>query len=225
MTTRLQIVDRARQKANMESSSFVDTAAPLFVQEAYEEVYHLFATKGLQMVETDVTLTLSATIALPTDFYAAIAIWHSDGGQMRKLKRVQPDTEGAARSHTGNEGYWYKIITTAANVKNLKLYPVPTSGTYILQYVPVCPTLSADSTVLITVGCSDALVACILAKKFLAREQESNDGLDNECGRLLEEVNRQAEAVEMTQSATVQDVTNGGWDSFSYRIWGSGDDY
>lgn len=224
MTTRLEIVTMALQKVNMESSGFITTASPLFVQEAYREVYNLFATKGMHMVETDQTLTLSALITLPTDFHSVLNVFRVDGSDHWPLIRVQPNMEAAVRSLTGSEGLYYKIRRTSTNGRTLQFYPAPTTGTYKLHYVPVCPTLSADGTVLITVGDSDALVACLLAKKFLAREDERNDELDQELVRLLDGVNRQAEEVEMTQPSTVQDVRlRGVVDEFQHRIY-RGDD-
>ena len=210
MTTRLEIVTRARQKAHLENSTFVDTAAPLFVQEAYIEVYHLFASKGMHMLETDTspTITGASTYTLPTDFYAVLNVMRLQGSDYYRLQPVQPDIELAARSLTGVEANFYKIRRTATNGRTIQFYPNPTSGTYTIHYVPECPVLSSDASVVITVGPSDALIACVLAKKFCVREQEHNNELDDELKQLYFEVNRLAEQVEMTSPARIQDTRN-----------------
>lgn len=220
MATRLEIVTMALQKVNMESSSFVTAAAPLFVQEAYREVYNMLATRGMHMIEVDQVLTLSSLITLPTDFHSVLNLFRSEGIRRIALRRLQPDDEGGGRGLTGNNGLYYKIRRTATNARTLQLYPVPTSGTYTLHYVPVCPTLSVDGTVLVTVGDSDALVACLLAKKFAGRESEAYKELDEEFMRLVGAVDKAAEEVEMTQPTTVQDVRGRAeLDSFRYNIY------
>lgn len=208
MTTRLEIVTRALQKIHGEANSFFTTAAPLFVNEAYKEVYAYFMSKGLHMLETDTSPTIngSSTYTLPSDFYATLNVMRIQGSDYYNLRNVTPDMELAARSLTGNEANYYKIRRTSTNTRTIQFYPNPTSGTYTVHYVPECPDLSADGTVLITVGPSDALVACILAKKFLVREEERNNELDEEIKQLYFEVNRMAENVEMTQPVCVQDT-------------------
>lgn len=220
MTTRLEIVTRARQKAHLENSTFVDTAAPLFVQEAYNEVYHLFASKGMHMLETDFTPTITgaATYTLPTDFYATLNVMRLQGSDYYKLIPVQPDLELKVRSLTGVEANYYKIRRTATNGRTIQFYPNPSSGTYTVHYIPECPVLSADNTAVITVGPSDALIACILAKKFCVREQEHNNELDDEIKQLYFEVNRLAEQVEMTSPMKIQDTRSRGLiDEFAFR--------
>ena len=222
MTTRLEIVTMALQKVNLESSSFTTVAAPLFVQEAYREVYNLFAKKGMHMLDTDQTLTLAATIALPAGFMSTIGVYRLDGTEYVNVRRLQPDQEAMARGLTGSDAIFYKVRHTSVGGHILQFYPAPTTGTYVLHYVPVCPTLSADGTVLITVGDSDALVACLLAMKFAGRENERYQALEDEYTRLLDAVARNAEEADFSPS-TVQDTRRGQADSFSFNIY-RGDD-
>lgn len=220
MTTRGDIITRALQKIHGESSSFFTTASPLFAQEAYNEVYAYFMSKGLHMLESDYSPTINgtSTYTLPSDFFATLNVMRLQGSDYYRLIAVQPDMELAARSLTGNEANFYKIRRTATNTRTIQFYPNPTSGTYTIHYVPECPTFANDSSVLITVGPSDALVACILAKKFLVREEEKNSELDEEIKQLFFEVNRMAENVEMTQPIRVQDTRNKRiMDEFAFR--------
>lgn len=210
MTTRGDIITRALQKIHGEANAFFTTAAPLFAQEAYNEVYAYFMSKGLHMLESDHSPTINgaSTYTLPSDFYATLNVMRLQGSDYYKLHPVQPDIELAARSLTGNEANFYKIRRTSTNTRTIQFYPNPTSGTYTVHYVPECPTFANDASVLITVGPSDALVACILAKKFLVREEEKNNELDEEIKQLYFEVNRMAENVEMTSPIRVQDTRN-----------------
>ena len=228
MTTRLQITDRARQKAHMEADPFVDTAAPLFVQEAYNEVYGIYAKKGMHMLEADISPTINGsasytlTPAAGQKLLMVLNVFRVDGSDYYPLKRVQPDMEASARSLTGNEACYYKIKrpnSITSSTQTIQFYPNPTSGTYTIQYVPECPLLTADGDTVLTVGCSDALMACILARKFLTRLDERNEGLEREYLALLDEVNREAEEAEIAPS-TIQDTRRHyDIDPFAFRVY------
>lgn len=214
MTTRAEIITRARQKAHLENSPFVDTAAPLFFQEAYNEVYSLFSSKGMHMLEADITITATGatdyavTPAAGQNPMVVLNVFRVDGTNYYPLRRVQPDMEAAVRSLSTGEANYYKITrpnSIASNVRRIKLYPNPSSGSYIIHYVPECPVTTADADVILSVGPSDALMACILAKKFCVRESEYNPGLDKEQEQLFYEVNRIAEQAEIAPSV-VQDT-------------------
>lgn len=225
MTTRTQVIARARLKADLVASTHITSTddTDLF-QEAYKEVYTLYGENGFHMLETDATLTVSAGVAtLPTDFFACINIYKVIGDDYYPLRRLDPNQEAGARSLTDSEAYFYKITRSATNGRSVRLYPAPSSGTYILHYVPECDTPGASDT-LVTVGNSDTVLVCLLARKFLQKQDEQNSSLDEECRRLFDDVKRQAEIVEMTQTYRVQDVRKRYYlDSFKFNYFPDGD--
>lgn len=227
MATRGDIKTRARRKADMESSPFIGTTEEndLF-NEAYREVYALFAKNGLHMLKSSHSPTINgaATYTLPADFLAVIHVFRVEGGTFYELHKVEEDQFGNILSLTGNEADFYEILRTATNGRTIRFFPNPASGTYTVYYIPECPTLAADGDAVITFSNSDALLTCLLAKKFLAKENSSNDEVNAEFNRLYMEIQKEAQEVEMTQPGRVQDVrAMREYDPFRFRIYHGND--
>lgn len=223
--TRAQAKTRARDKADMKSSQFIDASGTeendLFT-EAYTETWNLFANSGQHMADTDYAIVAngSTTYNLPSTFFACLKVYRVDGTDYIELKELQPDQEAVARSLTGNEAICYKIRTNATTgVRNIQLYPKPSSGSYIVQYCPTCPILTADGDAIVSLECSDQLLVVTLARKYLSKESTINEPLELEYKQLLVQVLEYQHKREMTSPGRVQDVRQteeSDWMPFDY---------
>lgn len=223
MPTRTEIINRARRRADLVSSTFIDSTTEeidLF-HEAYREVYTLFAENGRHMLDADATLSLTSGVAsLPSTFYACLHVWRRDGDDYFELSEVTPDIEGRVRSLTGSESNFFKITRTSSNARSIKLYPADDSGTYIVHYIPECPTLANGTDNVIEVGNSSTVLVALLAKKLLSKADVVNQSLEDDIKRLYDEVRKQAEAAQMTRPMRIQDTRGKrDWDAFKYDYY------
>lgn len=195
--------DRVRQRSgNEHTQDFItDTELNALINLKYKELYGKLTSWGIHKSETTYTIATdgSANYALPADLWAVLVVFRADSGAYARLDRhdvrFKPSTANQGPAAT------YRVVGSA-----IEFSPVPSSGDYLLVYVPVPGDLELDSDTLDGVlGWEEyVVVACtisLLEKEQLDTTDHRRDLLALEA-RIIDE----AKAAEMTEGHVVQDV-------------------
>lgn len=169
--TTLQLVDRARVRADAENRDHISLANwKEFLSIAWGELYDMMVESGLRYFESEDTITAdgSSSYALPSDFYRSIGVDRDvDGTKREALDELMVQERNLLRQ-TGT-ALSYAIIGT-----NIELYPTPGSGTYYHVYVPQPSDISGNAdgdNVDVVNPQGEKFVICHMAATALAREE------------------------------------------------------
>lgn len=149
------LVQEARLRADMESSSFVtDTEVGRLVQASGTWLYDLILSAWGERYffeQSDVTTTASqAYVSLPSDFYRLLKVGWVEGGSTDPL-RLEPfqSDEEWSDAYWGSAASWSRTNPPRYQVRGsdyLYLDPTPSSvQTLRVQYVPIMPEIE-DTT-------------------------------------------------------------------------------
>lgn len=137
------LVANIQQRGDLESDERV-TATKLqrMLSAANGELQLAVIDSGMRYFETTATLSLSASIALPTDHLATVGVDFvvDSAGSRRSLTEIMVQERDRVIGYTG-EALWYALAGQA-----IELYPVPSTGTYKHIYVPQPPDLKTVAT-------------------------------------------------------------------------------
>lgn len=139
--TTLQLVDRARVRADAENRDHISLANwKEFLSIAWGELYMMLVDSGLRYFESSDTITATgaSSYALPSDFLAHIGVDRESGTRRVALTELMVQERNQLRQ-TG-EALAFAVVGT-----NVELYPTPGSGTYYLIYVPQPSDISANA--------------------------------------------------------------------------------
>jgi hypothetical protein len=140
--TTLQLVDRARVRADAENRDHISLANwKEFLSIAWGELYTMLVDSGLRYFESEDTITATgaSSYALPSDFFQSIGVDRDiDGTRREALTELMVQERNLLRQ-TGT-ALSYAIIGT-----NVELFPTPGSGTYYHVYVPQPADISANA--------------------------------------------------------------------------------
>lgn len=179
--TLLNLRTRARDRANMENSTFVsDSIFNSYINYAVSELRDIIASKVGEdyFASSQSTLLTSGqeTVALPADFYKLL--WVEiliSGVSYAQLKRFEVNEQLSGV----NPGADLKYRLRADNIWLMP--PSATSGKTIrLWYAPLPTALSADGDTLKGYNGWDEYVVLLAARKALVKEEQDVSDIDRE---------------------------------------------
>jgi hypothetical protein len=224
--TLLQIKDRARQKADMENSNFIEDPELLnYINEAYytwyDMIVEVFEDYYLNDDPTEFTLASGeSTIDLPADFYKLAGIdkaISTSGDKFYALKK----TLWRQRNQVQNRFSYYGLqpqITYRIFKDKIKMTPPDAAGgTYRLYYIPLATALVLDTDVIETYNGFENLLIIDVAIKMLNKEESDPSMLLMERQRLEMKMTTMLVDRDINNGECIED-TNSEWDD----DWGQG---
>lgn len=214
-TTLLQLRTQARQRADMENSSFVaDSELTTMINYELGDLYDLLvATYDDYFISTSNIAVVSGTEAysLPNDFYKLRAVFLRDSGQTQRWRLYRDDLQdfdnGDLDFYPTNQLRYmrYRILGS-----NIYFSPIPNgSATVQLFYVPEMTKLSADGDTISfsvpTQGWEQYVVAGAAAR-MLIKEESDPTGLLSEQARIKDKVIQMASNRDSANSDRMRDM-------------------
>lgn len=138
------LITRIRRRADLEGDTHIaDAELQALISEAVGEMQMLVARAGWHYFQSEATINLS-TFALPSDFLGVVGVEYvvDTAGRRRALDQIMAQERN---EHVGTTG---EASVYILNAQTIELYPVPSTGTYKIVYIPQ-PTdysASADTT-------------------------------------------------------------------------------
>lgn len=209
--TLAQLRTAARQRADMENSTFVsDTELTDYVNQSYFELYDLLVQKfgDDYFVATPhtATTTSSETYDLPTDLYKLLGV---DIGSTGNFIALKPFTFSERNLRSGvavRQNLRYRLRGSS-----LWLTPAPAAGqTLRLWYVPRLTPLSADADTADGVSGWTEYLICDAAIKCLQKEESDVSVLMAQKMALIKRIEAAAENRDAGSPAVVSDSQNMG---------------
>ncbi len=201
-----ELLTRIRQRTDHEHSDsdfITNTELTREINTSYKELYGLLIRHGIQISESVYSITANGATAyaLPSNFYAVMAVFRADDTARTVLPRH--DWRYKLDSNLTGPACSYRLAGGT-----IEFDPIPQEGTYELRYVPVPGDLvNPDDTVDGVLGWEEWLVNNVALKVFRKEGNlEAARDLIAERERLEQRIKAESEAVEMTQRFRVQDV-------------------
>lgn len=218
MATLAEVRQRSAQRADMEYDPAVSTVDRFvtnteldsLINLGYAELYGALARQGMHRVESveSITATGAATYSLPADLWAVLTVHRVDNtGEPAMLRRH--DHRLRTSSTFAAPGSSYRVVGTS-----IEFNPRPASGTYEVRYVPVPGTLTADDQTLDGVLGWEEYVVLFVAARLLQKEGSHSDAdkLKMDARELMQRIQDEAQAAEMSEGSCIQNVTTGAGD-------------
>lgn len=229
MATRAQLRTRARTRADQDDSTFPsDTEYNDFLDEAAKETWYDLVQAGWPINFATVDKTAAGTNPITLGVSGTIAfirgVSYVNGTTRHELKRLNEGDRATLESVSGTtQASHYEVRIDPTNGPVLELLPLPSSGTYRVQYVLEHPGFAGESTEWYGPGRSDELLVLRAAAKGCRKEGNDQGAaqLDREYLLLLEKVQNMASWFDMRNPATIRDVGNMldvGRDPFDYDV-------
>lgn len=208
---------RARQRADMENSTFVsDTEANIYINDAYKELYGLLVEKFQDYFVAD---PVEFTIASGSDTYTVDAAFYKLVGVDSQISSnhwyalkpwmwTERNRKSLADRMRGN----YSVVRYRLVNRKLRFSPTTkASGTYRYWYIPTLTALSGDSdeidTTIEQTGWYD-YITIDAAIKMLAKEESDTRVLMKQKADLVERIESEAQNRDLSHPDRVQDVRN-----------------
>jgi hypothetical protein len=213
MATRAQLRTRARTRADQDDSTFPsDTEYNDWLDEAAKEVWYDLIQAGwpINFSEASKTATGSNPLALGVTGVAFVrGVFRLSSGRYIELARLNEGDRGTLMGRSGDASYYNVRIDPALGAV-VELLPLPSSGTYVIQYVPEHPGFAADATEWYGPARSDELLTLKAAAKGCRKEGNDQGAmaLDREYLMLLDKVQSMSSWFDMRNAATVRDVVD-----------------
>lgn len=142
------LVTRAKERADLEGSSFIDDSEwKGYLSTAYAQLHSILAESGLRFFESTQTVTAwtdngdgGGRVALPSDHFSTVGVARvlSDGRRL-ELYELMAQYRNAFAGSSSNDGQAFSLVGA-----NLVVYPKPVDGdSYIHTYIPQPTDLSA----------------------------------------------------------------------------------
>lgn len=218
MATLAEVRTRAAQRADVEYDPSVDdvdrfvTNAELdqLINTGYQELFGHLGRCGMHRIESTETITATGatSYSLPSDLWAVLTVHRIDNsGEPMMLKRhdhrLRPSTTFSAPAST------YRVVGTS-----IEFNPLPASGDYEVRYIPVPGTLTDDDETLDGVLGWEEYVVLFVAARLLQKEGSHSDAdkLKMDARELMQRIQDEAQAAEMSEGTCIQNVTTGAGD-------------
>lgn len=211
--TLLEMRTEARQRAEMENSTFVtDAELTRYINTAANKLYgKLVAARGdayYATTATTVTVAGTATVALPSAFYKLLLPQVTVSGVPRTLRRLDLEMVEAYGTTTG--------VPERAMVmgSNLLLRPIPDAVyTITFWYLPYLTQLSADGDTFDGIAGWENYVVLSAAISCLNKEESDTSGLMTELALIETEIQALSGERDHAAPSTIRDVSPLPWTS------------
>lgn len=208
---------RAGVRRKSDSQNQVDrhpnTEIDAYINHANRRLYTRLA--GLSLLKCVKTFTLTAdgsvTYALPEDFYLAYTISEQqNSNQYRHLERHNGTDRPFGLPNVSGDAVSYDLADPVAqgDRSRIQFYPQPSSGTYIVQYIPECPLLVQDQdTVAYPLNWYEA-IEYDAAIQVLEKDDLPRAELAARLQEINAEINAAAASRDLAQTYHIRDVRN-----------------
>jgi hypothetical protein len=142
-----QLITRAKERADMESTTFVDdTEWQGYINNGYAELVDLLIDARIHQFETTATITTAAgtaSYAVPADHYRTLAVdYLLNSTTYIEVPQLMFEERNNYQASVGGGAYGWRLVG-----ENVVLYPTPQSvQTYRHTYIPAPADISAVST-------------------------------------------------------------------------------
>jgi hypothetical protein len=216
-TTLLQLRTRIRQRADQEHTGerFTDSEINDLINVKVKELYELLVLHSLHRTETDFTVSPTSTspatlsYTLPADLFAVLAVYakYQDDLAYRYLTRhdhrTYPDVNNPMDAET------YRVRGSV-----IEFNPVPTSGTYVVRYVPVPGELATDTDTFDGILGWEEYVVIAVALCMMDKDEDDPATiahLEGQLARLHGRIKQAARQMEISESPAIAKVR---WSAF-----------
>jgi hypothetical protein len=213
MATRLQIRTRARIRADQDDSTFPDdTEYNYLIDEAVKDVWYDLIQAGWPINFAAATKTATGSNPITLGISGTVAfirgVYYINGSTFDELKRVNEGDRASLMSRTGGPATHYDVRIDPTNGPVLELLPLPSSGSYRVEYITEHPGLASDVTEWYGPARSDELVVLCTAAKAMRKEgnDQGAQQVTREYGYMLDKVQAMASWFDMRNSGSIRDV-------------------
>lgn len=230
MATRLDIRNRARVKADQDNSTFPsDTQYNDWIDAKAKDVWWDMVQAGWPVNFTTVTLTANGARTLSLGASGTVAmvrgVFRQDaGGNFTELQRLQEGQRAGLLSYTGLQADYYDVLLDPTSGPVIELLPVPSGGTFRVDYVLDYPGFASDSTVWYGPSRTDELIVLLVAAEGLTKEGDVQGAaaLEAKADKLREKIQETASWLDARNPARVRDVESMRRfaDPFAYQVDG-----
>jgi hypothetical protein len=202
-----------------------------YINNAGRKLYAMAHQGGLLRVQKDFepTITGAASYTLPTDFLGVIASWLRKDDysiQMKYHDQYARPFAGPSVDGIGDFAYSYSVAFYN-DAWEIEFYPLPTSGDFLVVYIPTYTDLSADGdnlSLFINILSWDELIVTDAAIQAKIKDELPYSDLEAERNRLISSIQSQVELRNMSATHIVRDSRRRSfYDPASVRHGASGD--
>jgi hypothetical protein len=188
----------------------------IYVRDAWKHLYSLYVGAEPDRFRTEASVSGAATVALPADWLATIAVDYEQSAGIRyPLRRLQEaDRHSFNGTSSGGNALAYRIIGT-----NLCLYPTPSGGTYVHVYIPTAPAIADATTQLDVRAGHDGYLQKVVARELLMKEEAYDGRFDRDIEKLEESLVEDAAMRYMRDANEIRSEEYGYRDPAEYRWW------
>jgi len=226
MASLSDIRTRARQRADMENSQFVDDdEINQYINDAYSELYDLIVSRFEDyFIEDPVefTITSGSSYSLPSDFYKLAGLdkasFNTDYYALRPFSFANRNNNTNTNKLRGiNTDVQYRIVGN-----KLRFVPEGNApGSYRMWYVPSFTRLTVDTDTIdesISRNNWDDYIVITAAMKMLAKEESDISVLMMERQKIEARIEEMAQNRDIGDTERITDVTTLGYDDpYLYR--------
>ena len=215
--TLLQLRNRVREKADIENATdrHTDAQIDVHINDAIDELFLLANRYGVFRVEKkyEFTATGAASYALPADFFATVGVWLKKADYSIPLYRHDiTDRPFAGPAETGNadNGGTYReaFFDDGTPAWEIELFPTPSTGDYVVTYIPLPTELSDDAdelNVFTGIAGWDNFIVLYAAIQIKERDDLPFDSLENKLMKLEARIQEEAELRNLGEARIVGD--------------------
>ncbi len=211
--TLLQLRTRARQRADMESTGFIqDSELNTYINASYAELYDLLVSKYgsdyfVAPAYTFSTTANTETYSLPADFYKLLGVdCKINSSNWKTLKRFEFAERNLSQTWDvyASEFLRYRVFGS-----NLLLSPVPQGSLQMRAwYIPLPTALSADSDSFSGINGYEEYVVIDAAIKMLTKEESDTSSLMFEKQAMKKRIEDMADSRDVGSPASVTDTSD-----------------
>ena len=196
--------ERVRQRADIENSTdFIpDSEVDTYINSSYKELHGLLLLHQMLRTETNQTITADGSFSytLPADYFATVGVFEQIDNTFRPVRHSTNQSRPFGLAAESADAYEYRTAND-----EIELYPAPSGGTYIHNYVPLLTELSLDADTLDGVNGWEEFIVIDAAIKCMHKEESDARHLQIEREQLRERIRMEAEARQLGATHTVQD--------------------
>lgn len=136
------LITRCKQRVDLENNGHIeDPEWRALISEVYGEAYGIAARGGSRYFESEYTITATGAASYdePDDHLYSLAldrVVNTTTGERRACREIMLQERAPLIGRTGEAGFWEHADD------QIRLYPKPSSGSYVFVYVPQAPDLS-----------------------------------------------------------------------------------
>lgn len=219
-TASLQLANREVGAGVQDEDKFVTNAeVDRWVNMAIKELVGFLTRHGIHWTEVQYDIDAATNVTsgrayLPTDMWAVLTVHGvTDDNDSWRLSRHGHRFRPSDTSADASSYRVYKITkadslgeSTLGSKTVIELFPVPTSGTYEVRYVPIPATLEDDEDTFDGVLGWEEYIHTWVARRILMKEGSSVVDLDRTLGDMRARVQDEAQAAELSEGLTVSNV-------------------